>query len=349
MPSPLTIDRQYLVEVLGKLIATPSPTGFTERGIQLCADLFENLRIPTSRSHKGALLASWPGRAADSPRAACAHIDTLGAMVREIKPSGRLKLSNLGGFAWNTVENEGLTVFTSLGQPVRGSLLLNKASGHVHGKEVGETERSADTMEVRLDVRSSSPEETRTAGIEVGDFVAFDPRFEVNSQGFVRARHLDNKAGVACILAAISAMQSAGLRPAQHTSILISNYEEVGHGAAVGLPTGIRELVAVDMAPVGEGQTSDEFRVTICAKDSSGPYDDQLTRHLRHLAQQGGIPNTIDTYPHYGSDASAFWRAGGDARAALIGPGVDASHSYERTHLEALSATAQLLAAYLAA
>ena len=201
-------------------------------------------------------------------------------------------------------------------------------------------------MEVRLDARTGSAAETRALGIEVGDFVAFDARVEVTNN-FVRSRHLDDKACVACVVAAVKALTDAGLSPAQTTILHISNYEEVGHGAAAGIPADVTELVSVDMAAVGEGQNSDEFHSSLCVKDSGGPYHHGLSQRLRRLAEEYAIPYKVDTYPYYGSDGEAFWRAGGDVAVALIGPGIDASHSYERTHLEALAATTQWLAAYL--
>jgi putative aminopeptidase FrvX len=182
--------------------------------------------------------------------------------------------------------------------------------------------------------------------VNVGDFVAFDPRVEVTN-GFVRSRHLDDKACVSCLLAAIKAIHAAGLQPAQTTTFHFSNYEEVGHGAASGFPAGLAELVSLDMAAVGEGQTSDEFHATLCVKDSGGPYHHGLSQKLRRLAEEHDIKYKVDIYPYYGSDGEAYWRAGGDVAVALIGPGVDASHNYERTHEEALLATAQWNVAYL--
>jgi putative aminopeptidase FrvX len=304
--------------------------------------------LELSLTRKGALVATWPGERDDSPRALTAHTDTLGAMVKEIKSNGRLKLTKIGSFPWNTVEGEGCTVFLRDGSTARGSLLLAKASVHVYGKDVGETARDDDNMEVRLDARTTSADETRDLGISVGDFVAFDPRVEVIA-GFVRSRHLDDKACVANIVAAVKAMHDAGLKPAQRTTILISNYEEVGHGAATGFPDDLAELVAVDMAAVGDGQTSDEFHATLCVKDSGGPYHHGLNQRLRQLAEEHDIPHKVDIYPHYGSDGEAYWRAGGDVAVALIGPGVDASHNYERTHTEALQATTNWVLAYLLA
>jgi putative aminopeptidase FrvX len=216
----------------------------------------------------------------------------------------------------------------------------------VHGQDVGKTERKDDTMEVRLDARTKDADETRDLGISVGDFVTFDPRVEINN-GFVRSRHLDDKACVACIIYAAKALAEAGLKPRTTTVLHISNYEEVGHGASAGIPPQVAELVSVDMAAVGEGQASDEFHATLCVKDSGGPYHYGLNQRMRELAEQYEIPHKIDIYPYYGSDGEAFWRAGGNVAVALIGPGVDASHNYERTHIEALIATTQWCLAYL--
>lgn len=341
------IDSDYLLKFLAELLNTPSPTGYTHQAVDLMEKEFKAFSsLALSRNRKGALLATWQGKRADTPRGLSAHVDTLGAMVKEIKSNGRLKLTKIGGFAWNTVEGEGCTVFTRSGKTVRGSLLLTKASAHVYGDEVKDTKRDNDTMEVRLDVRVATADETRAEGIEVGNFVAFDPRVEIVN-GFVRSRHLDDKACVACLLAAVKALHDAGLQPIQTTTLLISNFEEVGHGASTGFPANLAEMIAVDMAAVGEGQTSDEFHVTICVKDTGGPYHHGLSQHLRDLADRYNIVHRVDIYPHYGSDAEALLTAGGDVAVALIGPGVDASHSYERTHLDALIATTQWIMAFL--
>ncbi len=341
------IDVPFMLDSLTRLLNTPSPTGYTDEAIALVERaLAEIPALKLRRTRKGALVVTWPGRREDAPRGLTAHVDTLGAMVKEIKSNGRLKLTPLGGFAWNTVEGEGCRVFTRSGEVVRGALLLTQASSHVYGKQVREVPRNEDTMEVRLDVRTSSPEETRALGVEVGDYVAFDPRVEITN-GFVRSRHLDDKACVANLVTAIKALHAAGLQPAQTTTFLFSNYEEVGHGAATGFPPEMIELLVVDMAAVGEGQASDEFHATLCIKDSGGPYHHGLNQKLRTLAEKHHVPYKVDIYPYYGSDGEAYWRAGGDVAVALIGPGVDASHNYERTHTEALVATTQWIIAYL--
>lgn len=347
MLSDLPIDPTYLMETLKNLLNTPSPTGYTEDAIAFLQKKLSDLGLPPERSPKGNLISTLNGTSDSAPRALTAHVDTLGAMVKEIKSNGRLKLSKLGGYPWNTVEGEGCQIFTTSGGIFRGALLLTKASAHVYGDEVGELKRNADTLEIRIDERTTSSEETRALGIEVGDYVAFDPRVEVSTSGYIRSRYLDDKSGVACILAAVKAMQDSGREPAQRTTLHFSTYEEVGHGAAASLPPDLFELVAVDMAAVGEGQNSDEHHTTICTKDAGGPYHHSLTNQLRTLAEEHKIPYKLDIYPHYRSDAEAYWRAGGDVRIALIGPGVDASHNYERTHLDALAATVRLIIAYL--
>jgi putative aminopeptidase FrvX len=342
-----TIDSKFLLSFLSGLLNTPSPTGLAEPAIAFTEQaLMAFPELTLKRTRKGALVATWAGTKSNSPRALTAHADTLGAMVKQVKSNGRLLMTKIGGFAWNTVEGEGCAVYASSGEQVRGSILFEMASGHVHGTKVNETKREDDNMEVRLDILTTSQEDTEALGIRVGDFIAFDPRVEITNS-FVRSRHLDDKACVACLVAAVKALHDAGLKPAQTVYLHVSNYEEVGHGAAAGIPAEATELVSVDMAAVGEGQTSDEFHTTLCVKDSGGPYHHGLSQKLRHLADEHGIPYKVDIYPYYGSDGEAFWRAGGDVAVALIGPGVDASHNYERTHLDALMATTQWVVAYL--
>lgn len=341
------IDQTHMLDFLVGLLETPSPTGFHERAIDYCHGAFSELPLTLTRTRKGALVGTWEGAAHDCPRGLTAHVDTLGAMVSKVKSSGRLKLTQLGGWSWGSVEGEGVTVFTRAGQEIRGTILPVKASVHIYGPEAREFKRSEDEYEVRLDARTSSERETRTLGIDVGDFVAFDPRVEHSPSGFIRSRHLDDKAGVACIYAALKALAAVGLQPAQRTTIHISNYEEVGHGASSGWPADLAELLTVDMAAAGGPQNSDEFGVGICAKDAGGPYHIDLTRRVTTLAEEANIPFKLDIYPYYGSDGEAFWRAGGDVTVALIGPGVDASHHYERTHIDSLIATAQLIAEYV--
>lgn len=343
----MNINDLALQEMLVGLLNTPSPTGLSQPAIAYTQQAFAPFGLHASLTPKGSLTLVWPGQSASAPRGLTAHVDTLGAMVKEIKPNGRLKLTKIGGFAWNTVEGEGCTVFTRWGEAVRGSLLVTAASSHIFGNETNEARRDDDHVEVRLDARTQNADQTRALGLGVGDVVAFDPRVECGPAGFVRSRHLDDKAAVACLWAAVAALQAAGERPAQTTYLHISNYEEVGHGAAAGLPADLHELLSVDMAAVGPGQASDEFSACICFKDSGGPYHPEMNRKLVTLAENAQIPYKVDTYPYYGSDGEAYWRAGGQARVGLCGPGVDASHNYERTHRDSLVATAQLLAEYL--
>lgn len=341
------VDQRYLLDVLKDLLDISSPTGYTEDAVAWTEKaLAAYPQLAVNRTAKGALCATWSGREPGAARALAAHLDTLGAMVKEILPSGQLRLTNLGGLNWNSVECEACTIFTADGRSYRGSLMPDKASAHVHGAEATDEKREPASMAVRLDARVLDSEETRALGIEVGDFVAFDPRMEVVN-GFVRSRYLDDKACAACMLAAVKALQDAGLTPLRTSHFFFSVFEEVGHGGSAGIPDDINELVVVDMAAIGDGQTSDEFHTTICVKDSTGPYHHGLSQHLRKLAKENDIPFKVDIYPYYGSDGGALLRAGADAAVALIGPGVDASHSYERTHMDALIATTNWIMAYL--
>jgi putative aminopeptidase FrvX len=341
------IDQEHLVEFLVALLNIPSPTGFTEPAIDFVQkELAQFSQLQLWRTRKGALVAKWEVDSDLPPVALTAHVDTLGAVVKEFKPNGRLKLSRVGGIQWPSVETEGVWIFASAGEKIRGSVLIDTASGHVHGAAGSETPRNDDHMEVRLDARTTSEKETRALGINIGDCVAFDPRAEVTN-GFIRSRFLDDKACVANIVAAIRSLAKGGQTPKRTVYLLISNYEEVGHGAASGIPTEVAELVTVDMAVVGKGQESDEFHATLCIKDSGGVYHEGLNQKLRALAEQHGIPYKTDVYPFYGSDGEAFWRAGGDVALALIGPGIDASHNYERAHMDGLLATTNWIMAYL--
>jgi putative aminopeptidase FrvX len=341
------IDTTYLTQFLVDLLNIPSPTGFTEDAIAFVEmELSAYPQLKLTRTRKGALVAVWEGAASDAPRALTAHVDTLGAMVKEIKGNGRLSITRIGGLLLPAVETEGCWVNSSKGEKIRGSLLVNTASAHVHGQKSLETKRDEDGMEIRLDARVKNVDEVKGLGIQVGDFVSFDPRVELIN-GFIRSRFLDDKACVAAIAAAIKSLADSGVTPAQTTYFHISNYEEVGHGASAGIPANVHELVTIDMAAVGPGQESDEFHATLCVKDSGGPYHHGLSNKLRILADEHEIPYKVDIYPYYGSDGEAFWRAGGDVAVALIGPGVDASHNYERTHIEALVATINWILAYL--
>lgn len=344
----MAIDLRRTIEFLAGLLRTPSPTGYHAEAINYCETAFAALPLPgltLTRTPKGALLITVPGQADDAPRALTAHVDTLGLLVKDIKPSGRLKLTQIGGFMWNAVEFETVTIRTFDDRRYRGTIVPANPSTHVN-RDLATTPRTEALMEVRIDAVTRSAADTRALGIEVGDFVFLDPRVEVLETGFIRSRHLDDKAGVAAIYGALWALAAAGTIPAQTTHILIANYEEVGHGGAAGIPP-VEELLAIDMAAIGDGQASDEFSCSLCVKDGSGPYHFDFNTRLRRLAAQHGIALKVDIYPYYSSDGSAFWRAGGDARVALIGPGVDASHAYERMHIHALRDTAALIAYYI--
>jgi putative aminopeptidase FrvX len=342
------IDTTYLKRVLTDLLNTPSPSGYTDWAMSFVEQELEQLDVFYYRTPKGAVVASFDGLRDDRPRAITAHVDTLGAMVKEIKASGRLKLTRLNGLMWPTVESEGVWVQTRAGRQIRGSVVFVNGAAHVN-REAASAARSEDNLEVRLDERTTSAEETKVLGIQVGDFVSFDPRVEIAESGFVRSRFLDDKAGVACLLAALKVLKDNGISPARRTTLLFSNFEEVGHGGYDGLPDDLVEYVVIDMAAIGEGQQSDEYHCSICIKDSGGPYSRDLTEKLRSIADGAGIDLVPDVYPHYSSDGTVYWHAGGSAQVALIGPGVDTSHGYERTHIDALIDTASLVAEYLVA
>lgn len=338
---------KYVLDNLEKLLKIPSPTGNTEKAVRFVENLFKQLDIKTRRTNKGALIATIEGKNTDKEVTLSGHVDTLGAMVKEITNNGKLKVTQLGGYVWNTIEGEHVVIETMEGKTYTGTIMTNKASSHVHGEETRTIERNQANMEIRIDERVSSKEDVLKLGINVGDFVSFDPRTMITDSGFIKSRHLDDKAGVISILGTAKYLANNNIKPNYTTNFFISNYEEVGHGAAASIPEKTFEFIAIDMAAPGQGQTSDEFSVTICAKDSSGPYDYELRKRLINLAKEENLAYQIDIYPYYGSDGSAALKAGHDFKVGLIGPGVDASHSFERTHKDAIDNTIKLCIAYL--
>lgn len=337
----------YLIKDLEKLLKISSPTGNTDKAVEFVDKMFKDLGISTRRTVKGALIATIEGKNKDKEVTLSGHVDTLGGMVKEVKANGKLKIDQLGGYSWNTIEGEHVTIETLEGNLYTGTIMTTAASSHVHGSKTSSIERKASTMEIRIDEKTSSKEETLKLGINVGDFVYFDPRVVVTESGFIKSRHLDDKAGVIALIGIAKHLVDNKIQPNYTTNFFVSTYEEVGHGAATSIPEKTFEFIAIDMAAPGEGQTSDEFSVTICAKDSSGPYDYEIRKRLINLAKEENINYKVDIYPFYGSDGSAALRAGYDFRVGLIGPGVDASHSFERTHKEAIDNTIKLGIAYL--
>ncbi|MDV7678651.1 M42 family metallopeptidase [Erysipelothrix rhusiopathiae] len=338
---------KHLIHDLETLLNIKSPTGNTEEAVLFCEERFKALGLKTRRTVKGALIASLEGECTEKEVTLSAHVDTLGCLVKEITSDGKLRLTQLGGYAWSTIEGEHVAIETLSGSFYSGTILTNVASSHVHGALTSTTERTQKNLEVRIDEKVKTHDDVVALGINVGDYVHLDPRCKTTDSGFIKSRHLDDKACVIALFGIAEHFVSTKTKPSYTTNFFISTFEEVGHGSSAAIPEKTFEFIAVDMAAPGQGQTSDEFSVTICAKDSSGPYDYDLRKRLVALASQNNIPHKIDIYPYYGSDASAALRAGYDFKAGLIGPGVDASHSFERTHEEAIKATIDLGIAYL--
>lgn len=336
----------YVVEQLGRLARIPSPAGHTDEAIRFLEAELDRLHVGHRRTTRGALVATLPGREAGPHHTLTGHVDTLAAMVKELDKDGIVRLTQVGGYALGTVEGEYCTIETSGGARLRGTVLFEKPSAHV-SKEVVSAKRELDNMMVRLDVEAKTEDDLRAYGVAVGDYIHFDPRFELTDTGFVKSRHLDDKAGVACMLGALKDLVESGRKPRRTSHCYFSTSEEVGSGASSGIPEGTTQLIAVDMGAVGKGQESDEFSVAICAKDSTGPFDYRLRQHLVELCRANEIPYKVDVYPFYGSDAAAAVSAGADVVTGLIGPGINASHSLERTHRKALDATVRLITAYL--
>ncbi|MFI8707911.1 M42 family metallopeptidase [Bacillus sp. NPDC077411] len=334
------------MELIKQLVSIPSPSGNTNTIIRFIEDYVKEWNVEMKRNNKGGLIITVKGKDDKRQRLLTAHVDTLGAMVKEIKADGRLRLSMIGGFRWNAVEGEYCEIETASGKTYTGTILIHQTSVHVY-KNAGEAKRDEQNMEIRIDERVSSPEEVRELGIEVGDFVSFDPRVQMTDSGYIKSRHLDDKASVAILLQLIKRLQDENVKLPYTTHFLISNNEEIGYGGNSNIPEETVEYLAVDMGALGDGQASDEYTVSICAKDSSGPYHYAMRKHLVELAKANNIEYKVDIYPFYGSDASAAIRAGADVKHGLIGPGIDASHAYERTHETSIAHTEALVYAYV--
>jgi putative aminopeptidase FrvX len=330
-----------IVSTLEKILKIHSPTGYTIDVINYIESLFKDSGLFITKTNKGSLLVSFD----KNPELVVAgHIDTLGAMVKEIKTDGTIAITKVGGLVLNSFEGEYVTIRNSKGVMYRGTFLLNNPASHVN-KMLESTKREVDNMSIRLDELVRNADDVTALGIKVGDFIFYDTRFEYTKSGFVKSRFLDDKACAAVMIEMIKELQASGSK--KKVGFYFSNYEEVGHGACVGIPDSASELLVLDMAVIGEGCAGREDAVSICVKDSSGPYDFTVTERLRNLATENKLNYVTDIYPYYGSDGSAALAAGYDVRVGLIGPGVSASHGVERTHENALFETYRLTKLYI--
>ena len=334
------------LELLKELVSIPSPSGNTNEVISFVEKFLAELQVETKRNRKGGLIATLKGRDSNRHRMLTAHVDTLGAMVKEIKANGRLRIDLIGGFKFNSIEGEYCQIETSSGKKYTGTILMHQTSVHVY-KDAGKAERNQENMEIRIDEKVHNAEDIRALGIEVGDFVSFDPRVEVTPSGFIKSRHLDDKASVAIILQLIKRLKTENITLPYTTHFLISNNEEIGYGGNSNITPETVEYLAVDMGAMGDGQSTDEYTVSICVKDASGPYHYELRKKLVQLAEENNVQYKLDIYPFYGSDASAAIRSGHDIVHGLIGPGIDSSHAFERTHHSSIENTAKLLYHYV--
>ena len=329
-----------------KFLAIDSPTGYTEAAAQWVKEAFEGLGFAAAITTKGGVLADLGGADCKDALLLEAHTDTLGVMVAEIKGNGRLRLTNLGGMSPNNAEAENVRIHTREGKIIEGTCQLCNASVHVNG-DYGSAKRTWDTLEVVPDEDVASDEDTRKLGIQVGDIVCFDPRTRRTASGYLKSRFLDDKLSVGILLGLAKYLRDTGSTPARRVYAHVTVYEEVGHGGSASVPQGVTEAISVDMGCVGEGLQCTERQVSICAKDSGGPYSYAVVGKLIEAAKKTGADYAVDVYPHYGSDVEATLRAGADIRHGLIGAGVYASHGYERSHIDGVYNTLKVLAGYL--
>ena len=336
----------YAWEQAANLLAIDSPSGFTAKAVSWLKEQFEGLGFSATVTAKGGLLVDLGGKQAEDGLMLAAHADTLGGMVAEIKGSGRLKLTNIGGMKADNGEAENVRIYTREGNVYEGTLQLCNASVHVNG-DYSNAKRNWDTTEVVLDEDVASSADTRKLGIEVGDMVCFEPRTRKTASGYLKSRFLDDKLSVGILLGFAKYVSDNRIIPERRTYLHITVYEEVGHGCSGSVPSGVTEAISVDMGCVGDGLTCTEKQVSICAKDSAGPYSYDVVGKLIDAAKKTGADYAVDVYPHYSSDVDVTLCAGFDIRHGLIGPGVYASHGYERSHIDGVYNTLKVLCGYL--
>ena len=343
----MTKYTEYAVEKACELLAIDSPTGFTDGAVRYVKDEFESLGFATTVTVKGGVLVDLGGDdASEGGLMLAAHTDTLGGMVAELKSNGRLRITNLGGMRAENAECENVRVYTREGNVYEGTLQLINPSVHVNG-QYADTKRTFDTTEIVLDEEFSSRDDLKNLGIEVGDIVAFDPRTRVTDSGYIKSRFLDDKLSVGILLGFAKYISDNKIKLPRHTYVHVTVYEEVGHGGSGSVPVGVTEAISVDMGCVGAGLECTERQVSICAKDSHGPYNYDVVGKLIAAAKSESADYAVDVYPFYGSDVEATLTAGYDIKHGLIGAGVYASHGYERSHKDGVKNTLLVLKGYL--
>ena len=338
----------YILRITEELIGIDSPGSFTSEAVKRAVAEFESLGCKATVTNKGGIIAEIGGEDESDALLIEAHLDTLGAVVSEIKGSGRLKLSPIGGVVPSNVEAENVRVHTMFDGVYEGTYQLSNASVHVNG-DIRTAARTFDSMEVVLDEVVSSKDDVKSLGISVGDIVTFDPRFKVTEKGYIKSRFLDDKLSVGIIFGFIKYLRDNGITPKRRLYVHLTVYEEVGHGGSASVPAGVTEGLSVDMGCVGNGIECTEREVSICAKDAGGPYNHDIVKALVSCAKRLELSYAVDIYPYYGSDVEATLRGGNDIRHGLIGPGVYASHGYERSHVDAVENTLKLMLAYVGA
>ena len=341
-----TFYADFAWEQANYLLNIDSPSGFTRYAALWVKASFESLGFPAQLTRKGGVLVDLGGADENDGLMLAAHTDTLGAMVAQIKGNGRMKLTNLGGMRPENGEAENVRIYTRDGKVYEGTLQLCNASVHVN-PDYKTAKRDFDTCELVLDEDVKSAEDVRKLGIEVGDFVCFEPRTRRTASGYLKSRFLDDKLSVGILLGFAKYLADHHITLPRKTYVHVTVYEEVGHGGAASVPAGVTEAISVDMGCVGDGLTCTEKQVSICAKDSGGPYSYEVVGKLIAAAKKSGADYAVDVYPFYGSDVEATLNAGYDIRHGLIGPGVYASHGYERSHIEGVHNTLKLLCGYL--
>ena len=339
------IDNQFLRDCLEELINAPSPVSYYEEVnpvVEKYAAMF-GYQVTYDRKHTPYI--TMEGEDNSKTVLIGGHLDTLGMMVRRIDDDGSIRIRNLGGLSYTSLEGETVWVVTRDGRKYSGLFACQSHSTHVF-EDARSLERDENTMLIRLDEEVSTKAEVEALGIQHGDIIYVEPRFQYTEKGFIKSRFLDDKAAVASIFGMLKYMTEQKLKPKYRTLLAFPHYEEIGHGGAY-LPPEVEEFVAVDIGLIGPDYNGNEHAVSICCKDFHSPYDRGLTTRIINQAKKAGCDYAVDIFYRYGTDASAALKAGNNVYAAAIGMACYCSHGMERTHIDGLNNTAKLLVAYV--
>ena len=339
------VDEKFIVDCFSDIVKTPSPVGYYVKMNPVLEEYAAKFGKKVTYDNKSTAYITLEGEDNSKTVLVGAHTDTLGMVVRSIDPNGLIRVRQLGGLNFNSLEGESVTVHTRDGREYTGLFTCQSHSVHVFD-DARTLERSEATMVVILDEKIKTRDDVKALGIRHGDFISIDPRCQVTENGYIKSRFIDDKAAIACCFGMLKYLTENNLKPKYKTVLAFPYSEEIGMGGTY-VPAEVSEYIAVDIGLIGPDYEGNEYAVSICAKDAAAPYDYELTNRIISYAEKAECDYVVDIFYHYGTDANAAVRAGNNLRAAAFGMAVWCSHGMERTHISGLVNTTNLLLAYV--